>query len=77
MKVKKILKKELNITDKEFDLLANYAYSDRFNPNTQSVKEWQRNQLEAMMEEEGMEAELGEPMWEPGDKNKLMDIFYR
>ena len=77
MRVKKILKKELNITDKEFDLLANYAYSDRFNPDTQSVSEWQQSQLEAMMEEESMEAELGEPMWRLGDKNKLMNIFYR
>jgi len=77
MKVKEILIKELNLTEKEFSLLADYAYCDRFNPNTQSVNEWQQRQLEAMMEEESMEAEYGESMWRPGDKNKLMNIFYR
>ena len=71
---KEILTEELNLTEKEFNLLANYAYCDQFDSKTQSVNEWQQRQLEAMMEEEGMEAELGEPMWEPGDKNKLMNI---
>ncbi len=40
MKVKEILIKELNLTEKEFSLLADYAYCDRFNPNTQSVNEF-------------------------------------
>jgi hypothetical protein len=74
---KEILTEELNLTEKEFNLLANYAYCDQFDSKTQSVNEWQQRQLEAMMEEEGMEEECGEPMWEPGDKNKLMNIFYR
>ena len=77
MSVKTILTEALSLTEKEFDLLASYAYCDRFNPEEQTVSEWQRNQLEAMMEEEGIQAELGEPLWEPGDKNKLISIFYR
>jgi hypothetical protein len=77
MSGKDILMMELKLTKKEFNLLADYAYCDRFDPTTQSVSEWQRSQLEAMMEEEGMEAEYGEPMWNPGDKNKLISIFYR
>jgi len=30
-----------------------------------------------MMEEEQMEQELGESLWNPGDKRILMNILYR
>ena len=76
MDVRKILMEELKLTDAEFSLLADYAYCDMMREG-QSVTEWQRERLEGMMEEEGIEAELGEPLWRPGDKNKLIDIFYR
>jgi hypothetical protein len=74
---KEILMKSLNLTDKEFSLLADYAYCDRFNPKDQTVSQWQQRQIEAVMEEEGIEQEIGEPLWRPGDKSKLISIFYR
>ena len=77
MSVKTILTEALNLTEKEFDLLADYAYCDRFSPKEQTVSQWQGQQLEAMMEEEGIEADIGEPLWNPGDKDKLISIFYR
>ena len=76
MDVRKILTEALNLTEAEFRLLADYAYCDMIRKD-QSVADWQRERLEGMMEEEQMEYELGEPMWRPGDKNKLIDIFYR
>jgi len=76
MDVRKILTEALNLTDAEFELLADYAYCDMMRKD-QTVEDWQRERLEGMMEEEQMEHELGEPMWRPGDKNKLIDIFYR
>ncbi len=76
MNVKKILTDALNLTKKEFDTLASYAYCDMMRKD-QTVEEWQRERLEGMMEEEGIEQELGEPLWEPGDKRICMDIFYR
>jgi hypothetical protein len=77
MSAKQVLTEALGLTEKEFNTLADYAYCDQFDPASQSVKEWQSRMLEAMMEEEGMEAELGEPLWAPGDKRILMNIFYR
>ena len=41
------------------------------------VKQWQSRMMEAMMEEEGIEMEIGEPLRRPGDKNKLISIFNR
>jgi len=75
--IKEILVKELNLTEKEFSVLADYAYCDRFNPNTQSVSEWQQRQKESIMEEEMMEMELGESLWRPGDKNIIINILNR
>ena len=76
MDVRKILTEALNLTDAEFELLADYAYCDMMRKD-QTVEEWQRERLEGMMEEEGIEQELGEPLWNPGDKRICMDIFYR
>ncbi len=76
MNVKKILTEALNLTEKEFSTLADYAYCDMMRKD-QTVEEWQRERLESMMEEEGIERELGEPLWEPGDKDICINIFYR
>jgi len=76
MNVKKILTEALNLTEKEFSTLADYAYCDMMRKD-QTVEEWQRERLEGMMEEEGIERELGEPLWEPGDKDICINIFYR
>ncbi len=76
MNVKKILTEALNLTEKEFGVLADYAYCDMMRKD-QTVEDWQRERLEGMMEEEGIEQELGEPLWNPGDKNICIDIFYR
>jgi len=77
MEIKRILTEALNLNGKEWNALANYAYCDRFNPKTQTIEEWQDRQKEAMMEEEQMELELGESMWEPGVKGMLISIFNR
>jgi hypothetical protein len=76
MNVKKILTEALNLTEKEFSTLADYAYCDMMRTD-QTVEQWQRERLEGMMEEEGIEQELGEPLWEPGDKDICINIFYR
>ena len=76
LSVKKILTESLNLTEKEWETLANYAYSDYMREG-QTVSEWQRERLESMMEEEGIERELGEPLWEPGDKERCIKVFYR
>ena len=76
MKTKQELTQALNLTGKEFGLLADYAYCDQFMPGG-DVKQWQSRMKEAMMEEEGIEMEIGEPIWRPGDKDKLISIFNR
>ena len=76
MDVKKILTESLNLTKKEWETLADYAYCDYMREG-QTVSEWQRERLESMMEEEGIEQELGEPLWEPGDKERCIKVFYR
>lgn len=75
--VKEILTQALGLTEKEFSTLADYAYCDQFDPTRQTVSQWQSRMKEAMMEEEGMEMELGESLWNPGDKQILMNILYR
>lgn len=74
---KEILTQALSLTEKEFSTLADYAYCDHFDPRNQTVSQWQSWMREAMMEEEGMEMELGESLWNPGDKQILMSILYR
>ena len=76
MKVKEQLTQSLNLTTEEFNLLADYAYCDQFIPGG-DIKQWQSRMKEAMMEEEMMEMEIGESIWRPGDKSKLIDIFNR
>jgi hypothetical protein len=75
--VKEILTQALGLTEKEFSTLADYAYCDQFVPSQMSVAQWQSRMKEAMMEEEQMEQELGESLWNPGDKRILMNILYR
>jgi hypothetical protein len=77
MGTKEILTKELGLTEKEFGVLADYAYCDQFIPGEMTVQQWQSRMKEAMMEEETMEMELGEPLWNPGDKNIIINILNR
>ncbi len=77
MNVKEIITKELNLTDKEFSVLADYGYCDQFILGQMTVPQWQSRMKEAMMEEETMEMELGEPLWNPGDKNIIINILNR
>ena len=74
MKNVHIIQSELKLTDSQFNTLAEYGYCDMIMEH-ETVKEWQYRMREAMMEEEGMEEELGEPIWEPGHKNILINIF--
>ena len=76
MDVKKILTESLSLTKKEWDTLANYAYCDYMREG-QTVSEWQRERIESMVEEEFIEQDMGEPLWEPGDKDICIRIFYR
>ncbi len=76
MNVKQTLIKALNLTPKEWDTLANYAYCDYMREG-QTVSEWQRERIESMVEEEFIEQEMGESLWEPGDKDICIRIFYR
>lgn len=76
MDFKTQLTEALGVTEKEWDVLSSYAYTDMWRPG-QSIQEWQRERLEGMMEEEQMEQELGESIWEPGDKRICMNVFYR
>lgn len=75
--VKETLVKELNLTQEEFSILADYAYCDHFIPSEMTVQQWQGRMLEAMMEDETLEMELGEPIFKPGDKSTIIDILYR
>ena len=70
MGTKEILTKELGLTEKEFGVLADYAYCDQFIPGEMTVQQWQSRMKEAMME-------LGEPLWNPGDKNIIINILNR
>ena len=76
-KVKEILTKELNLTKKEFDTLADYAYCDHFIPGQMTVQQWQNRMKEAMMEDEMLEMELGESISEAGDKSRIISILNR
>lgn len=76
-KVKEILTKELNLTKKEFDTLADYAYCDHFVPGEMTVQQWQNRMKEAMMEDEMLEMELGESIFETGDKSRIISILNR
>ena len=76
-KVKEILTKELNLTKKEFDTLADYAYCDHFIPGQMTVQQWQNRMKEAMMEDEMLEMELGESIFEAGDKSRIISILNR
>ena len=76
--VKEILTEGLKLTEKEFDLLASYAYADHFGAvGRETIPEFQNWMRQAMMEEEGMEVELGEPIWQGNDKDVLMNILNR
>ncbi len=76
--VKEVLIEGLKLTEKEFDILASYAYADHFGSvGRATIPEFQNWMRRAMLEEEGMEAELGEPIWQDNDKNVLMNILNR
>lgn len=76
-KVKEILVNELNLTKKEFDTLADYAYCDHFVPGEMTVQQWQARMKEAMMEDEMLEMETGERIFEAGDKSRIISILNR
>lgn len=73
--IKETLVKELNLTEKEFSILADYGYCDQFIPGQMTVQQWQSRMKEAMMEEETMEMELGESIFRPGDKRTIINIL--
>lgn len=73
--IKETLVKELNLTEKEFSILADYGYCDQFIPGQMTVQQWQSRMKEAMMEEEMMEMELGESIFRPGDKRTIINIL--
>lgn len=75
--IKETLTKELNLTEKEFSVLADYGYCDQFIPGQMTVQQWQSRMKEAMMEEEMIEMELGESLFNPGDKNTIINILNR
>jgi len=75
--VKEILTNELNLTEREFNTLANYAYCDHFVPGEMTVQQWQGRMREAMMEDEMLEMELGESVFNPGDKSTIISILNR
>jgi len=76
-KVKEILVNELNLTKKEFDTLADYAYCDHFIPGEMTVQQWQGRMKEAMMEDEMFEMETGERIFKAGDKSRIISILNR
>lgn len=43
----------------------------------ETIPEFQNFLREAMMEDEGLEAELGESVWQGNDKNILINIMNR
>ena len=76
LKLQLRLEQVLKITKEEWNILCSYGYTDRFYM-FDDVASWQQGQLEAIMEEEQIEMELGEPLWEGNDKNVIIDIMYR
>ena len=77
MTVKEILTEGLNLTEKEFSILADYAYCDHFIPGQMTIQQWQSRMKEAMMEDEMLEMELGESIFEAGDKSRIISILNR
>jgi hypothetical protein len=75
--VKETLVNELNLTEKEFCTLADYAYCDHFIPGQMTIQQWQNRMKEAMMEDESFEMESGESIFEPGDKGIIINILNR
>jgi hypothetical protein len=75
--VKETLINELNLTEKEFNTLADYAYCDHFVPSQMTVQQWQNRMKEAMMEDEMFEMESGESIFRPGDKSRIISILNR
>ena len=77
MTVKEILTEGLNLTEKEFSILADYAYCDHFIPGQMTIKQWQSRMKEAMMEDEMAEMEAGISLFRSGDKNVIINILNR
>ena len=71
-----LLVKELNLTDEEFSILADYGLCDTSYPH-QTVADWQAQTRREMGEFEMIEMETGEPVFEPGHKRKIMSILNR
>lgn len=75
MSTKETLIKSLDLTESQFNLLADYGYSDYYAEGT-PVETWQRQMITQMQEQEALEEEYG-PIWEGNDKRRLMDIFFK
>ena len=75
--VKETLVNGLNLTEKEFNTLADYAYCDHFVPGQMTIDQWQSRMKEAMMEDEMFEMESGESIFRPGDKGIIINILNR
>jgi hypothetical protein len=69
------LKKSLNLTDKEHMTLANYGLCDTYDGG--SVPTWQHQTMNEVKHFDQMEMELGEPVFEPGDKSIIISILNR
>lgn len=75
--IKEILIRALDLSEKEFSVLADYGYCDHFIPDQMTVQQWQSRMKEAMMEDEMAEMELGESIFRPGDKNIIINVLNR
>ena len=76
MNVKEVFEKELNVTSKEWNALANYGYVDHYHPD-ETIQHWQMKMREAMMEDENFEMESGEKIFKGNDKNLIINVLNR
>lgn len=75
-KLQIIFEKELNVTADEWSALINYGYADQYY-GCDDILQWQRKMREAMMEDEGLEMELGEYIFLGNDKNLIINVLNR
>ena len=71
-----LFERDLNVTEKEWKVLANYGYADQYY-GCSDVQQWQFKMREAMMEDEGFEMESGEKIFQRNDKNTIINILNR
>ena len=74
--LKELFTKGLQVSESEWEALCNYGYADHYNPD-ETLQQWQFKMREAMMEDEGMEIELGESIFEGNDKNLIINVLNR